>query len=94
VIHLAYFEGLSQAEIAQRTHAPLGTVKLRLRSALSNLERLLRRTHARTACARPRSAQAVTTPEGLGLEGIDEQGAHAAAHEEDAEHAGRRAAST
>jgi len=59
VIHLAYFEGLSQSEIAHRTHAPLGTVKLRLRSALSNLERLLRRTRPRVGCARPRSAAGV-----------------------------------
>lgn len=39
-IELAFFEGLSQAEIAERTAAPLGTVKTRTRLALGKL-----RTH-------------------------------------------------
>jgi RNA polymerase sigma-70 factor (ECF subfamily) len=37
VIELAYFEGLSQSEMAERMGQPLGTVKTWVRSALKNL---------------------------------------------------------
>ncbi|MBZ5727287.1 MAG: sigma-70 family RNA polymerase sigma factor [Acidobacteriia bacterium] len=37
VIELAYFEGLSQTEMAQRMGQPLGTVKTWVRTALQNL---------------------------------------------------------
>jgi RNA polymerase sigma-70 factor (ECF subfamily) len=37
VIELAYFEGLSQTEMAERTRQPLGTVKTWVRSALKVL---------------------------------------------------------
>jgi RNA polymerase sigma-70 factor, ECF subfamily len=41
VLELAYFQGLSQSEIAEQTDTPLGTVKTRTRNALANLaERL------------------------------------------------------
>jgi RNA polymerase sigma-70 factor (ECF subfamily) len=41
VVELAYFEGLSQREIAERTGDPLGTVKTRARLALEKLASLL-----------------------------------------------------
>lgn len=41
-LELAYFEGMSQRQIAEYTDTPLGTVKTRLRMGLEKLERLLR----------------------------------------------------
>lgn len=40
-VELAYFEGMTQAEIAARTGSPLGTVKSRVRAALQTLRRLV-----------------------------------------------------
>jgi RNA polymerase sigma-70 factor (ECF subfamily) len=40
-IELAYFEGLTHSEIAQRTGQPLGTIKTRVRTALEILKKTL-----------------------------------------------------
>lgn len=41
VVELAYFEGMTQTEIAARTGSPLGTVKTRVRTAMQALRRIL-----------------------------------------------------
>ncbi len=41
VIDLAYFEGWTQEEISQKLNIPLGTVKTRMRTAISVLRKLL-----------------------------------------------------
>jgi len=41
VLALAYFQGLSQSEIAETLHLPLGTVKTRLRLAMDKLRGML-----------------------------------------------------
>jgi RNA polymerase sigma-70 factor (ECF subfamily) len=41
-IQLAYFDGLSQSEIAAKTGSPLGTVKMRVKLAVGKLKTLLK----------------------------------------------------
>jgi len=43
-LEMAYFEGLSQQEIAEKTQTPLGTIKTRMRMGLEKIERLLLRS--------------------------------------------------
>ena len=45
VLRLAYFEGLTQVEIAQRLQEPLGTVKARAHRAMARLRTALRFLH-------------------------------------------------
>lgn len=40
-LELAYFQGMTQSEIAAKTGAPLGTVKTRVRSAMQSLRQIL-----------------------------------------------------
>lgn len=42
LLDMAYFEGLTQTEISERTAVPLGTVKTRMRSAMKKLRELLK----------------------------------------------------
>ncbi len=46
LIEASYFEGLTQTQIADREHIPLGTVKTRMRGIFGQLRQYLRDDHA------------------------------------------------
>lgn len=48
-LELAYFEGLTQREIAEQTNLAVGTIKSRIRIGLEKVERLLRSSGMRDA---------------------------------------------
>ncbi len=45
VLHLAYFDGLTQSEIAAKLDEPLGTIKARAHRAMARLREILRYVH-------------------------------------------------
>lgn len=45
VLDLAYFEGFTQEDIAKKLEIPLGTVKTRMRAAISELKKIFRSEH-------------------------------------------------
>ncbi|MCB0168145.1 MAG: sigma-70 family RNA polymerase sigma factor [Anaerolineae bacterium] len=47
-LELAYFEGMSQRQIAEHTATPLGTVKTRIKMGMEKMERFLRAEGYRT----------------------------------------------
>ena len=42
VLEVAYFEGYTQSQIAERLNLPLGTVKTRMRDGMKSLQELLK----------------------------------------------------
>ncbi len=48
-LELAYFNGMTQRQIAEHTQTPLGTIKTRVRQGLKKLERILRTVGYRNA---------------------------------------------
>jgi len=61
-IELAYFGGLTQVEVAERTATPLGTVKSRMRLGLLSMRRVLLDAEDR---ALPASVQGAGAPAGI-----------------------------
>jgi RNA polymerase sigma-70 factor (ECF subfamily) len=53
LIDLAFFQGMSHADIASTTHIPLGTVKTRLRTGLQRLRELWLETEGTNPTSTP-----------------------------------------
>ena len=82
-IELAYFEGLSQSEIAAKTASPLGTVKMRVKLAMAKLAELARGRKHMMHRHQMTCAQFVELADAFALDALDELEQHACARHVD-----------